>query len=427
MIIKAEPQGHTEASACPVPVLEHKYTSLSASRPHRLDNMRLTLSTTGQSAKPQVNEVDTRKQFWGMLEALRDFTTLPRIKACNRVPVGPLVSLHEGGENIRAGYGALATCGSAHSCPVCTRKVAAHRAQELTQIVAYAQRKGWVVSLLTLTQKHSQKDGLGTLFDSLQSGWHTLTSSRRWREWKTSVGLKGWCKSVETTIGFNSAGQGNGYHVHLHCLLLTERKIDTKVLLERRNGVEVTTGWDIVSEYWAKGLAKKGIGFDPAVGMDWEEARDANATAQYVAKMGIAKEMTLGHFKKGRFGNRTPFQVLADFIEHGEELDLKIWHIWEKYSKGRRSVSFSKEIREIKREIGLVEKTDQEVASEDPGGEVVLLLDHDSWRAVRAYGAYNLIEACETGGAKGAREWCDMRGIRWRPPEVGKYRERQRE
>ena len=77
--------------------------------------------------------------------------------------------------------------------------------------------------------------------------------------------------------------------------------------------------------------------------------------------------MTGGHAKLAKGKGRTPFQVLGAIVDAGGEAwqfedDLKLWRQWEKASRGRRQVAYSKGLREW---AGLRKaKEDEEIASE---------------------------------------------------------------
>lgn len=123
----------------------------------------------------------------------------------------------------------------------------------------------------------------------------------------------------------------------------------------------------------------------------------------------IAAETTLGGFKKARKGNRTPFQILADIIENGEEKDLKLWGEYERVSKGRRALTWSVGLREWA-QLG-VELSDEEVAEQVPGGDIVAIFTNQDWKAVRSAGAAHLLDVVEQGGCQ-AYKWLDF----WKIP-----------
>lgn len=171
----------------------------------------------------------------------------------------------------------------------------------------------------------------------------------------------------------------------------------------------MTTSAEFVADRWAKGLAKKGVAFIAHKGgIDWQTAQSHKAVAKYVAKLqsgtdGLAAEATLGGFKKARRGNRTPFQILADAVENGEEKDLKLWWQYEKASKGRRALTWSVGLRDWAK-LG-DELTDEEIAEEEPGDGVIAIFRNADWRAVRSAGVTALLDVVEQNGIQAAYDW----------------------
>lgn len=382
---------------------------LDESRPPRL------VITQDRSTKSKY-----RGQRWELREGLREITTLKRLKACGKVPVAPLVTLR-GEQGGTAGYGGLSTCSSVWACPVCSAKIASARQSEVAQVIEWAEKEGYRVSMVTFTQSH-KKENLSFLWDSLKSGWKALVSGSRWAQFKEQTGLVGYIKATEITHGVNS------YHAHYHAILLhTAENIKEKALVFK-NG-EIMSCEDFLFSRWQKGLAKAGVTCSRERGIDIRTAKegDAETLGRYVAKMGtvgMANEVTLSAFKQAKNGNRTPFQIAKDAVA-GDEESKRLWWEFERVSKGRRALIFSDGLRDLA--LLEEEKSDEEICEEEAGGDVVLTLSHASWGQVRAHGAYNLLEALEQGGIYTARAWLDERKIVWKPPEVGKYREPKRE
>jgi hypothetical protein len=74
--------------------------------------------------------------------------------------------------------------------------------------------------------------------------------------------------------------------------------------------------------------------------------------------------------KQARGANRTPFQILAEFVANGEAADAELWREWENGSKGRRAITWSRGARDAL--VIDVEQTDEELAAETDGGGVVV-------------------------------------------------------
>lgn len=365
----------------------------------------------------------SRAHRWDMRAVLNEISSLPRVRKCGRVPIAPHISLKSGGGTSHAGYGGLALCGSVWACPVCAGKIAAHRKEEVSRVADRAMSSGAVVSLLTLTQRHHKGQTLGDLWKALSYAWNKVTSGRRWQELKRQLGMIGYIKATEVTHG------RHGWHVHIHVLVVSEKDPAlTPVVYQRRQGrkktpypVEILLPASFIGDRWHAGLAAKNVGFIvDRGGLDWQTAKDVKAVSQYIAKMdngadSLAAEATLGAFKKARRGNRSPFQILADFIETGDMDDLALWHQWEKVSFGKRALTWSLGLRDW---AGLnAEKTDEEIAEEDIGGETIAYFEQDSWKDLWQIGASKLLDVLDAEGVTAAFAWLDDHGISYLLPD----------
>lgn len=360
---------------------------------------------------------DRRSERWAMRDVLNDISRLERVRKCGKVPIGPLVSLKRSGDKHGSGFGGLHTCGSVWACPVCAAKIASQRRLEVEQLADHAVHSGAVVSLLTLTQRHHKGQSLEELWAALSHAWNRVTSTRKWATLKEQLGLIGYVRATEVTHG------KHGWHVHVHVLIISEKNPRiTPLFYQRKQGrrktpypVEVVMPSDVIADRWKAALAQKNVDFlRDRGGLDWQTADDAHLVGRYVAKLGggvgsIASETTLGAFKKARRGNRTPFQILADFMETGSEDDLRLWHTYEKISRGKRALTWSHGLRDW---AGLLaEKTDEQIAEEDNGGETVALFDKKNWKKVRKAGAVNLLNVLDSEGVSAAHRWLKTHGI----------------
>lgn len=393
-------------------------TSQANTRPRDAARQRRGSAALG-TTRITITASDTRSERWAMRDVLNDISRLARVRKCGKVPIGPLVSLKTSGDKHGSGYGGLHTCGSVWVCPVCAGKIAAHRRLEVEQLADYAVKSGAVVSLLTLTQRHHKGQSLEELWAALSHAWNRVTSTRKWAVLKEQLGLVGYVKATEVTHG------KHGWHVHVHVLIISEKNPRiTPLFYQRKQGrrkipypVEVVMPSDVIADRWKTALAQKNVDFlRDRGGLDWQTAAadDVHLVGRYVAKLGggvesLASETTLGAFKKARRGNRTPFQILADFMTTGDEDDLRLWHTWEKVSRGKRALTWSRGLRDWAELED--EKTDEEIAEEDTGGETVALFDKKNWKKVRKAGAVNLLNVLDSEGVSAAHRWLKTHGI----------------
>lgn len=387
-----------------------------------LGNTVLIFPVSNESKKTAKSR---RSERYSLRDGLAEISSIESVRKCGRVPVAPLVSLRAKTDGKGAGYGGLHTCGSVWACPVCSAKIAARRKTDLQQVVDHAVKHGMTVSMLTLTQRHHNGQGLKKLWNALSTAWNRVTSGRRWIEFKEQLGLVGYVRANEVTHG------KHGWHVHSHVLIISEKDpLTSTFVYQRKQGrrrlpypPEVYTASEFIADRWEAGLAKHGVDFlRDSGGLDWTVAKDARAIGNYVSKMqtstdAISSEVTLGGFKKARGGNRTPFQILADILALGDVDDLRLWHEYEKASFGRRALTWSKGLRDWAN-LG-VEQSDEEIAAEEIGDEALALFTHDAWREVRRFGAAELLDVTESGGREAAYQWLDSREIDWQlPPKI---------
>lgn len=359
----------------------------------------------------------------------RAVTTLPRVRSCGWDTVregGPALRVSPDG---RAGYAGVATCGSVWACPVCAEKVQQARRAELRDVMAEASRRGDTVLLVTLTMRHTRGDRLADLWDDLSGAWKAVQQSGTYRRRRDEFGLVGWVRAVEVTHGWT-----HGWHVHAHVVL---------VLRGKRTEAEAEAFAELLWSPWSRWLSRRPGRAPVREGFDWRIGRGAAARmGEYLAKAtygadvalaeayresyeGLAAEATMSAHKHARGGNRTPFGVLAEMLASGmtgpdgrrvlapDARDLALWSEWEQASRGRRQLTWSGGVYDLREYAGLGdERTDEDVAAEEPGGEDVLVLPLDTWRAVRGR-AWELLDLAETRGVGAVVDYLDARGLDW--------------
>ena len=139
------------------------------------------------------------------------------------------------------------------------------------------------------------------------------------------------------------------------------------------------------------------------------------ALGDYFVKACYSASMEVGRsdMKKARLGGRTPFALLDDIVvnkrtgEVGPDYldDLDLWHEWEKASKGKRQIAWSKGLRaRLLPAEEVVELTDEEIVEADLGGDEVAEIAGDVWRLIAARrGDYKLLRAFERSNRNGWR------------------------
>jgi hypothetical protein len=316
---------------------------------------------------------ERRRHQWEALRVLRKISTLPRIKKCRHLPSGEGVTVARRGD--RAHYSGLQTCGSVWACPVCSAKIQAERGEELLHAVENAHARGLKIALLTLTMRHRAHHRLTDLWDALSPAWQAaLTTDRAVRRARTTVGLVGWVRRVEATYG------QNGWHLHVHALLFYE---DGSNLGDLREAI--WAGWlRRLTDRGFDAVEERGISlFELDLAGAHEEIGSYLNKATYYGRTSKSAAHELGGQigKRGRRGNRAPFDVLADVIADGLAEDAGIWAEWERTSRGRRALTWSQGLRDAL--LTDAERSDEEIAAETDGDQVdVVFLERAAWTEI---------------------------------------------
>lgn len=266
-------------------------------------------------------------------------------------------------------------------------------------------------------------------------------------------GLLGYVRATEATYG------EAGWHVHYHVVMVLDSDVLPHGAEDRDDALdEFRRG---IFDLWQAGLAKSGLtavssvkekdGTVSKVGADLRVMGGENVAkelAAYVAKMtdaiagghvtegkgkaaiakararadaelrdtgkqakSVAGEATLGQFKKGRKGNRAPFEVLQSVADDGDADDAAIWQEWTRVSRGKRQMWWSKGLKEMAG-IAADERTDEEIAGEEYGDVDALILPRPTWLAIRdSETRWDVLEAMERGGKDAAARVLSREGL----------------
>jgi len=332
---------------------------------------------------------ERREGRYGLRDVLSDVSRLPRLSRCGRwrVVAGqePEVRRREGPEGWVAHFARLQLCGLIWVCPVCGPYLRQKRADELNRGCAcwLDQHGVGSVMLLTLTVPHDQSDTLARTLDTVRQAFKALVGGRRWQDDKARFGLQGSVRAHDCTLG------PNGWHPHLHIVLMAERVLNADDLAELETRLY---------DRWAGAVVKNGLRRPTrANGIRLEQARSLGDVARYVCQVvtgredetprGLGFELARGDLKTGRRdGHRTPWEVLAAFAETGDEAELVRWHEWEEATRGVQAIRWSNGLKAL---TGVLEQTDDELRAIEIGGEVVYLFRRDEWKLL-----------CKTRGAR---------------------------
>jgi hypothetical protein len=376
-------------------------TLLGTAAEGRLDNNANNSSPPGQSTARN-DRYEGRAALWKV-------SSLPRCRKCGRVSRSATGEVGVRSSNGVAGFAGLVTCGSVWVCPVCSQKIMARRAIETGAGVASAAALSLPTALVTLTMRHHKGQGLGMLWDALAKGWTSATSGKYWTRQRDAAGLWGYQRVVESTYG------KNGWHVHPHVLMYGEG-IGTESGLEEL----VLPMW----ERWARSLKRSGLEAPLLKGSDWQivgNDLDGTKLGKYLAKGAgasgaIALELTQTQSKiaRGRYSTESHWTLLKDGPVNGEIHALRLWREWERASKGRRQMTWSRDLRKLLG-INIEERTDEEIASEELGNEsdTVVWITRPGWAWMVSHPALipQLLTAAESMNQDQLSAWLWTNGI----------------
>jgi hypothetical protein len=289
-----------------------------------------------------------------------------------------------------AHYRGLASCGSIWACPVCSAKIRNGRALEIAEAAGNWHRAGNSVVMVTLTMPHDFGMPLADLLPVIARSFSSVVSGRPWLRLKSRVPVAGQIRSVEVTHG------PNGWHPHLHVLVFIEGPAGARELADL--AVHVRSKWRCL-------ITRAGYRAPSDMhGVKIEVCTSAAEAGLYVAKVqdtgkSPGNEMARSDLKSGRSGHRTPFEILGEIADTGDLEGLPRWLEYEKATKGHQAITWSAGLRRLLLDAA-PRRTDEEIAAEEVGGDLVAEVSLEAWREVtRVLGLETrLLEAYESGG-----------------------------
>jgi hypothetical protein len=393
-----------------------------------------------------------RSERWDARHVLWKMSRNARRRECGykvRTSDGVTVRVTNNTEGRHAGYSGLSSCANVWACPVCSAKIANARQIEIKAALTEWTRRGGRVVLGTTTMRHYKRHQLGELWDGLTSARHAMLSGAGWQGEQRFYGtvmpriIKRGKRAgeivMETRVPVISVVEvtegRNGWHVHLHMLLLvsgdvTSDRVETmgRALFGRWSAALV-----------ARGLPKplydvSGRGRDFALlHGDVTEALGEYFTKSVYGVEGsdltsASMEVARGDMKDAHYGHRTPFGILRGMVQLvmtgdvgtrslvDQDADEDLWHEWERVSAGRKQISWSVGLREWLAVLPVEEITDQEIVDVDAGGDEIHPVTALTWAAIRrGHAGARLLaafEVSEDAGCLALARWEDA-GFRW--------------
>jgi hypothetical protein len=246
----------------------------------------------------------------------------------------------------KAHWSNVQRCGSIWTCPVCSKQISEIRRSELAEgLNLWKTTHGGGALLLTLTHSHNLHQSLSTLLSGQKRAYKRFCENQRVISLMKTLGVAHKIRGLEVTYG------SNGWHPHLHVLLLTNLPIDN-----------FESARDQLAQLWIDCCIASGLNAPSmAHGLD---LRDGYYAEKYVSKWNLEHELTKGHIKKGRSGSNSPFDLLNLSLLDGTINERTTASLWQEFGiamKGQRQLVWSRGLKSL---LQIEETTDEEAAKE---------------------------------------------------------------
>jgi hypothetical protein len=230
---------------------------------------------------------------------------------------------------------------------------------------------------VTITVPHDLSDRLSKLVDAERDAWKRVTQGAAWQRLKRRLSIAGHIIALEFTWG-----DQNGWHPHHHVLPVHDQNLDAAAIAQLHAYIHSRLAPACRDHGLRQPDQLHAVRIDPNVSV--------TAAGAYIAKGGDwtpAEEMTRGDLKTSRTGSRTPFQILADYYQTGDTRDRDLWHEYSQVTRGLTAVRCSRNLRRaMLGPCSQPERADMELAAEDVGGDLIVVLPAPTWSRIRALG-----------------------------------------
>lgn len=378
---------------------------LEGQRPD-LENIANKSALAGQ--RPKENRA--REDRWVMRGLLWNESNLPRLRSCGRHSIAKngLIQVRANGQSV--GYAGLASCGSVWACPTCNARIQGVRRLEVGILLQAALETG-SAAFGTMTLRHFQGQDWDLTWRGLSKCWDAVSVDKSVRNLRKELGWLGFVRAAECTLG------AHGLHPHLHLVHFFAGEV-SEADIARLHAAEFRA--------WKAKAERIGLEAPLEVAQDMhlvtgENSAIAASLGDYFTKAtfggkrseAVAWEMTSTQTKTQTRAKEsiTPWELLSRIMQ-GDADALDDWHRWEKVSKGKRAISYSRGLRQ---RFGLlVEATDEEIAAAEIGSESDTGFEIEDWSPIRAnprLGAQLLGVVTAAGNWSEGRKFCADNGI----------------
>lgn len=326
---------------------------------------------------------------------------------CGREPVFRQdVDLYENAEEGDLYALGLRQCNSIWCCPRCARRICRQKAAQLEEWIEEWRDRGGYVYLVNLTTSHHEGHRLEFLLDAIGNAWSYVRSGSPWDRLTEYYGVEHYVQTTEVTHG------GAGWHPHKHVLLLcTEPWSEPVPWREPEGGTGEDTRdtgpgtclGDRIFQRWKARLTRLRAEYktlesgreklrnvpmnrdpdrlnielplDPPNRENGVRVVGGENAGTYVSKVGLGNESVRMDTKEAKGSNRTPFEILRDYMIHGRDKDARRWREYAEAMHGRAH-SYASQGLEADLDGQLEADLEEPDDEDDPR---VLTVDGDTW------------------------------------------------
>jgi hypothetical protein len=303
------------------------------------------------------------------------------IKGASIVPL-----LHFTGRK-HGGYKNLIACARGWICPVCGRKISERRRAHLESVLRPVSDQ---LVMLTLTVSHNRSDSFQSVLDLVKLAYNKLlVSDRAALAQNDQWGIIGKLRALEAMYGINGA------HVHMHTLLMLNRKWSEVDLASMEN--QIKQRWiDVVESLGGYASFEHGATLSHEMALTYPAKLEQQVQIGRSGSGGwtIFHEMAKSAVKQSRGQSGvTMLELLAgsalDGIDKG---DLKLsktrcGELWLEYAGAFHAEKHLVPSGELRGIVGkLADLTDAQLEQEEIDRAVIMgALDREGWQQVLAH------------------------------------------
>ena len=327
---------------------------------------------------------------------------------------------NEASDSVYLHHTHLAHCGGVFVCPICSSMIRSTRYQEVHEICDKMIKKGYRVSMITLTARHDFNTNLADFMGKFSGAWFDMNKNHKFTDLRSFVGIDHYVRSAEVTLDDIDSSyvvcaevKPSGWHFHYHLLFFYKINTDNVDLTGLDKDQLKEKLWELedeqldkfangyysfvqyknktekvvfkfnkgIKELWVEALNKRGLSaeYDVAVNIsrmnkDLSDEQNAAKAAKYICKDAAFEMSNAGGSKQGRKKARISLDDLRERVAFGSSMSPHYkWYCakWVEFVTSIKAVHFMDFSTGLRKECEIEIKEDEDILHGD-NGDVVL-------------------------------------------------------